>query len=47
VDRADRLDAGVGVRERLHAIGAKALELGPARPKEIGGGFLGHQPNPT
>jgi hypothetical protein len=35
------------VRERLHAVGAKALELRPARREEIGGGFLGHRPNPT
>jgi hypothetical protein len=41
VDRADRLHARIGVRERLDAVVAEALELGASRRLQLGA-VLGH-----
>ena len=43
VDRADRRHARIGVRERVDAVGAKALELRPPRREELGALLLGHR----
>jgi hypothetical protein len=42
VDRAHRLDAGVGVREGLDAVVAKALQLGAPRREELGAVLRAH-----